>query len=148
MEDFRGGPVKGDAEVVGELEHANGDLHQVLQISVSSLQDSRDLQFQLDAFSLGLCKLTGLVKILVGQYVQLGSLIVDDSVPSQDSFLGLGQDDGCSRLQTVQVLFLRIEEASVATGVLNGNEGLGASSCCGSPSVPAAPLTGSSRASG
>lgn len=95
--------------MVGELEHANGDLHQILQVRVSIPQDSRDFQPQLDAFGLGLCELSGLVMILRGQPVKLRLLIVDDSVPGQDRFLGLGQNDGCPGLQAALVLLLRVQ---------------------------------------
>jgi hypothetical protein len=132
--------------MIGELEHANADLHQVLQVRPSVLQDSRDFQLQFDAFSLGLCKLAGLVKILRSQQLQLGSLLVDDFISCQEGVLGLGQDDGSSGVQLSLVLLFGLEKEGVPVGAFDGDQCLGSYSFCGAARFPPAALAGVSRA--
>lgn len=132
--------------MVGELEYANGDLHQVLQVRPSVLQDSRDLQLHLDAFSLGLGELAALVKIPGGQQLQLGSLLVDDFISCQEDISGFGQDHGCSGVELALMLLFGLEQEGVPVGAFDGDQCLGGCACRGAFGVPAAALTGASRA--
>ncbi|MDD0856651.1 hypothetical protein NHF46_00325 [Arthrobacter alpinus] len=110
--------------MVGELEHPNRDLHQILHISMPVLQDSRDFQRQLDTFSFGLCKLSRLIKILGTQQLEPSSLLINHSVSGQDRFLRLRRNQRCFGVQAALMLLFSKEQASIPIGTLHGDKRL------------------------
>ncbi|WP_104092131.1 hypothetical protein [Arthrobacter sp. GMC3] len=122
--------------MVGELEHANRDLHQVLHVSMPVLQDPRDFQLQLDTFCLGLCKLPGLIKILGTQKLEPSSLIINDSVSGQNRFLKPRHNQRSLGVQATLMLLLSKQQASIPIGTLYGDKRLRSYSRRGTSLIP------------
>lgn len=134
--------------MVGEPEHPNRDLHQILHISMTVLQDPRDFQRQLGTFCLGLSKLSGLIKILGTQKLEPSSLLINDPVSGQDCFLKLRHNQRSLRVQAALVLLLSKQQASVPIGTLHCNKCLRSYSRRGPSFISTTALAVSSRALG
>ena len=132
--------------MVGELEHTNCDLHQVLHVSMPVLQDPRDFQRQLDTFCLVLSKLPGLIKILGTQKLEPSSLFINDSVSGQDRFLKLSHHDRCLGVEAALMPLLSKQLASIPIGTLHGDKRLRSYSRRGTSPIPTTALAVSPRA--